>query len=250
LTKKEKDGYAGKLKEVDQPKAYLHNSEVLFNKYPVIREMLQYTRLEPYLKMKVGYEQIFVGRGGTGSPFHHAAVYNMFYQVDGRKQWWFIDPYDTFLAYPFVYFGRAANFLFCLWPNEYNEKAFPLFKYCPVYSTVLEKGDVLFNPPYWWHSIKNVSETSVGIASRWHTDGIAGHKMKMTEEDYDIYRWGSFAFFSGFTSWSFLHGILQTPSPRFDEHATLREKNNRYVHTQIDMAAEGGVNRLGITTKF
>jgi hypothetical protein len=35
-------------------------------------------------------------------------------------------------------------------------------------------GDVLFNPPWWWHAIKNVTPTSVGVASRWHTDGICG----------------------------------------------------------------------------
>eukprot|EP01035_Chromulina_nebulosa_P030476 gene30476-40492_t len=117
LTKRELDGYPGKLKEVDNPKTYLHNSEKLFNKYPALRKLFQYERLEPYLKMKVGYEQIFVGREGTGSPFHHAAVYNMFYMVDGQKTWWFIDPYDTFLSYPIAALGKAAGVLLCLWPN-------------------------------------------------------------------------------------------------------------------------------------
>jgi hypothetical protein len=88
----------------------------------LVRDHFHYERLEPYLHMKVGYEQLFVGREGTGSPFHHAAVYNMFYMIDGKKQWWFIDPYDTFLAYPMILFGRAAAALLCLWPNEYNEK--------------------------------------------------------------------------------------------------------------------------------
>lgn len=37
-------------------------------------------------------------------------------------------------------------------------------------------------------------------------------------------------------------GILQTPSPKFDEHITLREKNNRYVHHQIRFADAGGAN--------
>lgn len=250
LTKKELDGYPGKLKEVDNPSVYLHNSEKLFTKYPAIRDLFQYKRLEPFLNMKVGYEQIFVGRSGTGSPFHHAAVYNMFYMVDGKKQWWFIDPYDTFLGYPLAIFGRAAGFLMCLWPNEYNKEAFPLFQYCPVYTAVLNPGDVLFNPPWWWHSIKNVTETTVGVASRWHTDGIAGHNLVSTEEDYDIYRVGSFFFLMGLESWKFLHGILQTPSPRFDEHVTLREMKNRYVHKQIVISEHGGLEALGITTKF
>eukprot|EP01038_Epipyxis_sp_PR26KG_P014314 gene14314-19198_t len=250
LTKKELDGFPGKLKEVDNPSVYLHNSEILFTKYPEIRKHFQYEKLEPYLKMKVGYEQLFIGREGTGSPFHHAAVYNMFYMIDGKKKWWFIDPYDSILAYPLNFFGRAAGILFCLWPGEYNEAAFPLFPYCPVYSTVLNPGDVLFNPPWWWHSIKNITPTSTACATRWHTDGICGQNFTSTEEDYDIDRISSLFFLAGWSSWPFLHGVLQTPSPRFDEHLTLRETKNRYVHNQIKMSEDGGVKAMGITVKF
>lgn len=250
LTKPELDGFDGKLKEVNNPKTYLHNSECLFNKYPEIRDLFQYQRLEPYLRMKVGYEQIFVGRGGTGSPFHHAAVFNMFYQIDGTKKWWFIDPYDSFLCYPLHIFGKAAGMLAVLWPTDGNLKDFPLFKHCPVYSTELQPGDVLFNPPWWWHSIKNTSAVSVGVASRWHTDGIAGHNLMMTEEDYEVDRISSMGFMVGPSSWKFLHGILQTPSPRFDDHTTLREKNNRYVHKQLEFNAKGGLEALGVISKF
>ena len=218
--------------------------------YFYFRNLFQYERLEPYCHLKVGYEQIFVGRQGTGTPFHHAAVYNWFYQVDGKKHWWFIDPYDSFLTYPVAILGRAAGFSFCLFPYEYNEKAFPLFQYCPMYSAVLEPGDVLFNPPWWWHAIKNVTETTVAVASRWHTDGICGHKLVMTEEDYGMYRIGSFFFMMGLNSWSFLHSILQTPSPRYDEHLSIREVNNRFVDRQNKMAEDGGLDFKGCITKF
>ena len=45
------------------------------------RDLFEYERIEPYLHMKNGYEQLFVGREGTGTPFHNAANWNMFYQV-------------------------------------------------------------------------------------------------------------------------------------------------------------------------
>jgi hypothetical protein len=61
-------------------------------------------------------------------------------QIDGKKEWSFIDPYDTFLGYPFAILGRAAGILMCLFPNEFNKEAFPLFEYCPVYTTVLDAG--------------------------------------------------------------------------------------------------------------
>ena len=138
LTTRQIDGTPGKLKEVNNPKVYLHNSEKLFNKYPEIRyackvtyvmrfcvirgvmfpsltnfhspiplclniqnlsdyyhrDLFQYERLEPYLHMKTGYEQLFVGREGTGTPFHNAANWNMFYMVShaiilcGSKYLW------------------------------------------------------------------------------------------------------------------------------------------------------------------
>jgi hypothetical protein len=71
-----------------------------------------------------------------------------------------------------------------------------------------------------------------------------------TEEDYNINRLASFFFFSGARSWKFLHEILQTPSPRFDEHITLREKNNRYVHKALEFSEKGGVTVLGKLTKY
>lgn len=250
LTRPELDGFEGKLKEVEIPNTYLHNSECLFNKYPHLRTLFQYEKLEPYLNMKPGYEQIFVGKAGTGSPFHHAAVFNMFYMIDGTKKWWFVDPYDAYLAYPIAAFGKAAGILAVLWPDSGNLVDFPLFKYCPAYSVTLQPGDVLFNPPWWWHSIKNTSPTSVAVASRWHTNGICGHDLMMTEEDYEVDRFSSMGFMAGPSSVPFLHGVLQTPSPRFDDHTTLREKNNRYVHKQLANNANGGIKLFGYTSKF
>ena len=80
---------------------------------------------------------------------------------------------------------------------------------------------------------------------RWHTDGIAGHKLMMTEEDYEIHRFATFQFFTGLKSIPFLQGILKEPSPKFDEHKTLREKNNRFIHKQQELAQPPGIVKLG-----
>jgi hypothetical protein len=250
LTRKEMDGYPGKVKDVEDPSVYLHNAEVFFNKYPEFNEYLETERLEPYARQKVGYSQLFVGRHGTGTPFHNAGVFNYFYMVDGSKTWEFIDPYDTPLMYPMWGFGTAASFSCCLFTDEFDEQAFPAFQYCPYYKATLNPGDVLFNPPWWWHAIRNVSEKTVGIASRWHTDGIAGHKFTMTEEDYDIHRFASFQFFMGLKSFPFLQSILREPSPKFDEHKTVREKNNRFVHKQREIAESPGLVLFGHRITF
>ncbi len=34
------------------------------------------------------------------------------------------------------------------------------------------KGDVMLNPPWWMHAIKNTSEKSAAVATRWLTGGL------------------------------------------------------------------------------
>ncbi len=58
----------------------------------------------------------------------------------------------------------------------------------------------------------------------------------MTEEDYEINRLFSWLFQLGFESVPFLHSILKTPSPNYDEHSTLRERKSRYVSDQERMS--------------
>ena len=48
----------------------------------------------------------------------------------------------------------------------------PDFDSCPgmavtqVWECTLESGDVLFNPPFWWHQVHNVTP-SIGVGFRW-----------------------------------------------------------------------------------
>jgi hypothetical protein len=169
LTTKEKDGFDGLLKEVDNPGVYLHNSEVLFNKYPEIWDKLDTKRLDPYLHKKCGYAQLFMGRQGTGTSFHCASGINWFYMIDGTKKWYFIDPYDSYIASPIFSWGVGAAAYLGLYPDDYPECVMPAFKYCPTYNADLQPGDVLYNPAWWVHGIKNTGEKTVAIASRWLT---------------------------------------------------------------------------------
>ena len=111
LTTREKDGYPGKMKEVENPKVYMHNSEVLFNKFPKIWDELKPQKPEPYMKpMRCGHAQLFVGRKGTGTPFHSANTYNWFYMVDGSKRWASPDTngnsvYDKHVIFIFLVFS-------------------------------------------------------------------------------------------------------------------------------------------------
>ncbi len=173
--------------------------------------------------MKSSFAQFFIGKKGTGSAMHYAAAWNFFYMVDGTKKWFFVDPADFYLAYPEFTSGSQAGMLFASYPDSYREDLFPAFKYCPYYSVELKPGDVLLNPAYWGHGVRNITEKSVGIASRWSHGGIIGKNLRLVEEDYDINRWASFNYMFSTFSFLILHLTLCDISPSYDEHTTLRE---------------------------
>ena len=52
-------------------------------------------------------------------------------------------------------------------PAKEQSDRFPLFEQVPVYSARLGPGDVLINPPWWWHAINNVTGATIGCAARW-----------------------------------------------------------------------------------
>jgi len=236
LTRAEKDGYEGRFREVNDPSVYIHNCEVLFRRHPELLGQLELPKLEPYIQKKLGYTQLFVGRGGTGTPFHSAAVWNWFVMVEGKKTWYFVDPKDSVFLYPFPVMGRAASFALRLFPDQQDPENFPAFAWCPYYKATLEPGDVLLNPPWWWHAVQNETETSIGVASRWHGDGSVGQDDMMTEEDYQVSPFFSWLFQAGLPSIPFMHGILKNPSPMSDDLHTIRERKNRFTDLQNNFA--------------
>jgi hypothetical protein len=78
LTTEKLDGEPGRMREVDSGSVYLHNSEILFRKYPELADAVPLGALERFTSLKPTYMQLFLGREGTGTPFHSAANWNWF----------------------------------------------------------------------------------------------------------------------------------------------------------------------------
>jgi len=238
LTTADLDGEAGTLDAVESNKVYLHNSEILFRRHPELADALPLDALAGYSDMRPTYLQLFLGRAGTGTPFHAAANWNWFFNIEGRKSWAFVDPRHGYLLYPHNAMGQAAAFALCPHADEYDEAFFPAFSYCPIFRVTLEPGDVLFNPPWWWHAVNNESDKTVGVASRWMRHGQVGTQGRMIEEDYDIDRMRSWLFFAGVGSWPFLQQVLRNPSPEVAPGVTLRERRVRFTHIQRRLSRE------------
>jgi hypothetical protein len=155
------------------PMQYLANFANLSNSHPELIDELEVKKMSQYLcgaKVKgLAGVHIFMGLSGTATPFHCANTMNWFFQVQGQKRWTFVHPEHMAMMYPVA----TADAFYVGSVMEYPETPkvvatdFPLWEYCPRYDTVLNPGDVLFNPSWWWHRIYNESSPTIGCASRW-----------------------------------------------------------------------------------
>lgn len=159
------ENHEGPLRELLDGRHYLANSDRLFVNHPELAENLRSGVLERYTRLTRISSQLFISSNGAGSPSHFGKIANTFYQLEGRKRWSLVDPAFLYLVYPLLLPGDAVTALH--WQDESDHDRCPLFRYCPRYETVLSPGDVLWNPYYWFHSVKNLTRNSVAVADRW-----------------------------------------------------------------------------------
>lgn len=108
--------------------------------------------------------QVFIGGAGSKTHLHAAAEHNLFTQVFGRKHWILYPPsYDGVLRPPV---HRTPYFHSPFDPENPDWEHFPELQSLPRWECTLEAGDILFNPPSWWHYVSNPTD-SIGIGFRW-----------------------------------------------------------------------------------
>lgn len=107
--------------------------------------------------------QLFIGGEGTRTETHCAVGNNVFTQLHGRKVWRLVAPHFTANLGPLPlgrpYFASLA---------ELDKAEFISEMDLVVHEVVLEEGDILLVPPFWWHQVDNLSD-SIGLATRWHS---------------------------------------------------------------------------------
>ena len=110
------------------------------------------TRFPQLLGIEPTYNELFIsGKSGSGSGLHNHSVWNFFLQIAGQKEWTLVDPEFSHLVYALsnkLEFGTQVGM-------AEGSSQFPLYEFCPRYKVTLNPGDLLFNPPMWWHRIEN-----------------------------------------------------------------------------------------------
>ncbi len=115
--------------------------------------------------------QVFMGGKGTYTPLHNANQGNLFVQVYGEKNWVLYSHYYTPIIDPLparnLYRNAPAkvDHVFNPFEDEF-EPPFKLYKYMDGLTVNLKPGDVFWNPPFYWHTVKNPTD-SIGVGYRW-----------------------------------------------------------------------------------
>ncbi len=149
---------------------YAQNIANIFNDHPDLEAQLELDRFLPHLgRGRHLGTHLFIGGSRTGTNFHCANNLNIFFNVHGEKEWFFVHPKHTFWMYGLLHKtgGYGDSPVDHRRPAAEQRETFPLYEHVPVYSARLEPGDVLINPPWWWHAVNNLTDATIACAVRW-----------------------------------------------------------------------------------
>jgi hypothetical protein len=143
----------------------------LLDKHPQLRQDLDLTFVErfghtnrhlPWHRNIMA--KMYLGAAGTGTSLHCAAVSNLFVQIRGEKKWVLIAPEFTPFMYPAP--TRGLNWQSRVDFRNPDLNACPLYRFVDRHETVLQPGDILWNPPFVWHGVQNTTE-SIAVSLWW-----------------------------------------------------------------------------------
>eukprot|EP00466_Bigelowiella_natans_P011354 jgi/Bigna1/132731/aug1.18_g7439 len=116
---------------------------------------------------------LWMATRGVGSPLHYDVAHNMYTQISGRKRFRLFPPHDysNVYLYPRVHPStRMSQILVWVYRHSSGTKIFLLFlKKTQMGEKIklaftLEKGDVLYIPPYWLHQTEVAGAHSISVS--------------------------------------------------------------------------------------
>mmetsp|Transcript_23830 Transcript_23830/g.32645 ORF Transcript_23830/g.32645 Transcript_23830/m.32645 type:complete len:369 (+) Transcript_23830:28-1134(+) len=150
---------------------YISGASVIFDKHPSLHDMIDnelIRDIEPGMRTAT---QIFMGVPQMGSDIHCAVGVNIFRQVVGEKKWWFIPTSQTAYLKPSINVNGFSAHTHTMVGKEGGEVS-PWMNKLERYTSILHPGDVLVNPPWFWHGIVNLGDRAnkdlvIGSPSRY-----------------------------------------------------------------------------------
>lgn len=111
--------------------------------------------------------QFFIGTKGTQTGTHDSQMANLFVMVSGEKTW-YLHPtnYTAFMDPP------TSRSVYRLSRHNTGRVFEDPYRVLDGYVVHLKEGDVLWNPPFYWHSVENLTDT-IGVGFRWNDKRLA-----------------------------------------------------------------------------
>ncbi len=138
----------------------------LLHRFPELAGDFDRGVLDRYItKRKLGSNMgVFIGAKGTTTRLHAAPPDNLFAQVYGSKRWRVYGAAADPILRPLM--ARSTYYYTEYDPDHPDHGRFPAAKHLDWYEFELHPGDVLYNPPSFWHQVTNLGPT-IGVGFRW-----------------------------------------------------------------------------------
>jgi lysine-specific demethylase 8 len=112
---------------------------------------------------------LWIGTGGNISPLHYDSVENLLCQFRGRKRVLLFEPKQTPLLYPFSAYSIRGH-MSQVNIDQPDIDKFPKFEKAKCIECVLEPGEMLFIPAFWWHKVYSLDQLNIAVSFWWNTN--------------------------------------------------------------------------------
>jgi hypothetical protein len=117
----------------------------------LLPELMGDIALPPYVKPQQVYlMNLWFGPAGNVTQLHYDVPNNFLAQIRGRKRIILFAPAQTAFLYPYT--TKAYN-MSRVDIDHPDLATYPRFSHARPIEIVLEPGEMLFLPPFWWHQV-------------------------------------------------------------------------------------------------
>jgi len=102
--------------------------------------------------------KVWLGSAGMMSPLHYDIPDNLHVQISGRKRFTLLAPDQGRYLYPWPLLSKLPTICKASLEEPDFEK-YPRLREASAFTGVLEPGDALFVPSFWWHQAKALSQS-------------------------------------------------------------------------------------------
>ncbi|MEH2349566.1 MAG: cupin-like domain-containing protein [Nostoc sp.] len=115
----------------------------------------EYLNSKPFVSLWHGFSS---NNFTSASPLHFDRIHNLFVQIRGKKRILLFPPSNYLSFYPPLEDSSGMGHNSKVNPDMVNLELFPKFPWQERIEVVLEPGEMLYIPPFWWHHVTAVDE--------------------------------------------------------------------------------------------